>query len=387
MFFVRTKTMIMSQRLVSVWAMLMMVSFFALTGCQEQASSVAVAVPEPAKVEATPSPAPAPAPAAVAPVKPAPVPAVTQTPAASANSPRIQIESPEHSFGVIGPETYNKHKFKFSNSGKGILKIDHVQSTCGCLVPELTKKEYAPGESGEIEVTFHAPSYAGPTSKHLYVISNDPVFPRFELVIKAIVEVKVVVDPNRIELYLNKDNAGMPKIKVKCLDNLPFAITSFTSNGQAISAEFDSRKKAVEHVLSPKVDISKLQELTAGVIQIGVDHPQAKQVMVSYTALPAFELRPPRIVLQNAEPGVAIKREVWIVNNYGQPFEIESIQSRSGYMKVLNQKKDKDNLGLEIEITPPKQEGPVRRYITDELNIKIKDGQTLTVRCSGWFKL
>ncbi len=383
MFFVRTKTMIMAQRLVSVWAILMVISCLALTGCQKEAASAAVKTPEPAKIEVAPTPAPVPVP----PVKPAPVPAVTQPPVVSADSPKIQVESPEHDFGVIGPETYNKHKFKFSNTGKGTLKIDHVQSTCGCLVPELTKKDYAPGESGEVEVTFHAPSYAGPTSKHLYIVSNDPVFPRFELIIKATVEVKVVVDPNRIELYLNKENAGIPQIKVKCLDNVPFAITSFTSNGQAISAEFDSKNKATEHVLSPKVDISKLQELTTGVIQIGVDHPQAKQVMVSYTALPAFELRPPRIVLQNAEPGVAVTREVWIVNNYGQPFEIESMESRSGYMKVINQKKDKDNLGLEIEITPPKQEGPVRRYITDELNIKIKNGPTLTVRCSGWFKL
>ncbi|MEN6308766.1 MAG: DUF1573 domain-containing protein [Anaerohalosphaeraceae bacterium] len=375
--------MVMAQRLVSIWAIATVVFCFALTGCQKEAASTGVTTPEPAKVETTPSPAPVPA----QPVKPAPVPAGTQPQVVSADSPKIQLEKTEHDFGVIGPETYNKCQFKFSNAGKSLLKIDHVQSTCGCTVPELTKKEYAPGESGVIEITFHAPSYAGATSKHLYVISNDPMTPQAEIVIKATVEVKVVVDPNRVELYLNKENAGIPQIKVKCLDNVPFAITSFTSNGQAITADFDPKNKAVEHVISPKVDISKLQELTAGVIQVGVDHPQAKQVMVSYTALPAFELRPPRIVLQNAEPGVAIIREVWIVNNYGQPFEIESMQSRSGYMKVVNQKKDKDNLGLEIEITPPKQEGPVRRYITDELNIKIKDGPTLTVRCSGWFKL
>lgn len=373
--------MVMAQRLVSIWAIAAVVFCFALTGCQKEAASAAVATPEPAKAETAPSPAPVPA----QPAKPAPV--GTQPQVVSADSPKIQVESPEHDFGIIGPETYNKYKFKFSNAGKDLLKIDHVQSTCGCLVPELVKKEYASGESGEVEVTFHAPSYAGPTSKHLYIISNDPVVLRSELIIKATVEVKVVVDPNRVELYLNKENAGIPQLKVRCLDNVPFSITGFTSNGQAITADFDPKNKAVEHVFSPKVDISKLQEFTTGVIQIGVDHPQAKQVMVSYTALPAFELRPPRIVLQNAEPGVAIKREVWIVNNYGQPFEIESMQSRSGYMKVVNQKKDKDNLGLEIEITPPKQEGPVRRYITDELNIKIKNGPTLTVRCSGWFKL
>ena len=56
MFFVRTKTMIMAQRLVSVWAILMVASCLALTGCQKEAGTAAVTTPEPAKVETAPTP-------------------------------------------------------------------------------------------------------------------------------------------------------------------------------------------------------------------------------------------------------------------------------------------------------------------------------------------
>lgn len=305
-----------------------------------------------------------------------------------ADAPKIKVENAMYDFGVLAPDSKdNKGQFKFSNVGKGTLKIDHVQSTCGCTVPELSKKEYAPGESGTVEITFHAPAYAGSVTKHLYIISNDPGTPRAELALQAKVEVKVISEPDKIELMLNKENAGMPSIKVKSLDNEPFKITGFTNSGQAITCNFDPNEKSVEHILAPKVDISKLQESNTGVIQISVDHPKAKQVLISYNALSMYELRPARIVLQNAEPNVAVKREVGIINNYGQAFEIESIQSRSGLMKVVNQKKDGTNIGLELEITPPKQEGAARRYITDELNVKIKDGPMLTVRCSGWYKL
>lgn len=305
-----------------------------------------------------------------------------------ADAPKIKVENPEYDFGVLAPDSKdNKGQFKFSNVGKGVLKIDHVQSTCGCTVPELSKKEYAPGESGTVEITFHAPATAGGVTKHLYIVSNDPENPRVELALKAKVEVKVIADPNRVELMLNKENAGMLSIKVKSVDNEPFKITGITISGETMTCSFDPNEKATEHVLMPKVNLSKLQELTTGVIQINVDHPKAKQLVVSYNALPMYELRPARIVLQNAEPNIVVKREVGIVNNYGQAFEIESIQSRSGLMKMVNQKKDGSNVSLELEITPPKQEGPVRRYITDELNVKIKDGPTLTVRCSGWYKL
>jgi hypothetical protein len=334
----------------------------------------------------------APAPSAeIAPTSPAvanPImPASTENKDNNEEPASIKIENPVHDFGDLGPDSVSKCQYKFSNVGKGILKISHVQSTCGCSVPEISKKEYNPGESGVVDVTFHAPAYPGPVTKHLYIISNDNANPRAELTIKGKVVVKVTVDPNKIELAVNKANGGMSTIKVKSIDNIPFAITNFNATGQVATCEFDSKDKKVEHVLSPKVDIQKLQEVNSGIIQIKIDHPDTKEVAVVFNSLPMFELRPGRIILQNTEPGAVTKREVWIVNNFGQAFEVENVVSKNGYMKVVNQKKEGLNVGLDVEITPPAQEGSKRRYITDELNIKIKDGPTLTVRCSGWFKI
>jgi hypothetical protein len=357
-------------------------AFILATGCQKKSNvSTVAATPQANKVSLSAQVQPAQA------QPPQPQPVKQSVKPADEKPSSVKMEKLEHNFGSIGPNSDNKCQFKFSNVGKGILKIDHIQSTCGCTVPELIKKEYAPGEAGAIDVAFRAPGYPGVVTKHLYVVSNDPVAPRVELAIKATVEVKVVVDPNNIELSINKENCGMVPIKVKSIDNVPFAIISFTATGQSMSCQFDPKEKKTEHILTPKVDISKIQEMNTGIIQIGVDHPQLKEVTVGYNALPMFELRPSRIILQNAEPGVVTKREVWIVSNYGRAFEIESIKSRNDYMKVVSQKKDGNNIGLEVEITSPKQQGPMRRYITDELSIKIKDGPMLTVRCSGWFKL
>jgi hypothetical protein len=368
-FFVRILTMKRSLQLalgiVAVYGIVFM------AGCQQEL--ILPVEPTPTAEKVSP---PAPRLAAQPPAKPV-----------DKNVPSLKLEKSEHDFGIIGPDTPNKCQFKFSNAGKGVLKIDSIQSTCGCTVPELAKKEYAPGESGVIDVAFRSPSSGGIITKHLYVLSNDPVVGRAELAVKATVEIKVIVDPNRVELAINKENGGLASLNVKSLDNVPFAITSFTSTGQSITCKFDPADNRTEHVLKPSVNTSKLQEINTGIIQIGVDHPQAKEVIVGFNALAMFELRPSRIILQNTEPGVATKREVWIVNNYEQPFEIESMTSRNGYMKVVSQKKDGLNIGLTIEITPPTQQEPVRRYITDELNIKIKNGPTLTVRCSGWFKL
>lgn len=305
-----------------------------------------------------------------------------------ADAPQIKVINAEYDFGALPPDSKdNKGQFEFTNVGKTVLRIDNVQSTCGCTVPELTKKEYEPGESGVVTFTFHAPAYPGNTTKHLYIISNDPRTPRAELTIKAKVEVKVTAEPTEVSLFLNKDNAGMPEIKIKSLDNVPFAINKFTASGGGITCDFDKNEKKAEHTLSPIVDVNQLKDFTVGTMLFDVDHPQAKQVVIRFNALPMYELRPSRLVVQNAVPDVPVTREVGVVNNYGQSFEIESIQSQSGLMSVLSQKQNANTITLEIQILPAKQQGNSRRYITDNLNIKIKDGPTLTVRCSGWYKL
>ena len=301
--------------------------------------------------------------------------------------PVLQVEKTVHDFGEMGPSASGKCEFAFKNVGTGTLKIDRVQSTCGCTVPQLEKKEYAPGESGVINVTFRAPSTKGNVNKHLYIVSNDPKQPRFELGIKAVVTVKVSISPENVKLRLNEDNAGMPNIVVKSLDDREFSIKTITIGRDVMKIDIDPAKKAKEFVLKPVVNKDKLNEFNTGVIQVKTDHPQAGTLVVRYDAVPAYEVTRPRIILQNVEPGVSIVKDVIIRSNYGTPVEIESATSRNGYMEIESQEKDGQHMQLQIKITPPDQESSSRRYITDELSVVLKDQTKLTIRCSGWFKL
>lgn len=309
-------------------------------------------------------------------------------PALGQDVPAISIENPVHDFGEMGPGAKDKCEFKFKNAGTGTLIIDRVQSTCGCTVPQLKKKEYAPGEEGVVSVSFHAPSTKTNTTKHLYIISNDPKTPRAELTIKAEVVVKVEVSPENVELRLDEDNSGMSDIILKSLDSREFSIKSITVSPQnVIRIPFDATQKAKEFVLKPVVDKQKLNETNTGIIQINTDHPQSGTLVVRYHATPQYEVSRPRIILQNVTPGVPIVKDVLIRSNYNKDVEIESVESRNGYMEIESQEKDGQHLQLQVKITPPEQETSSRRYITDELKIMLKDGTTLTIRCSGWFKL
>ena len=54
----------------------------------------------------------------------------------------------------LATDAYADAKFGFVNAGQETMTIETVQSSCGCTVPTLEKKTYAPGERGELLARF-----------------------------------------------------------------------------------------------------------------------------------------------------------------------------------------------------------------------------------------
>lgn len=304
------------------------------------------------------------------------------------NGPKIHIENPVCNFDVVGPSKKVNCTFTFKNVGESELVINKIASTCQCTVGELKKKTYAPGESGTIEATYLSGTYPGPVEKYLHILSNDKSNPSAELTIKGRIELQVVTIPeDRINLFLNQENGGAVPITVKSKDGKAFAIKSFSSSHNTISAKFDPNEEKTEFVITPVVDLDKLKANLTGSIQIGVSHSDTRVVNLSYSALPMYAVSPPRMIVQDAEPGKHVDRELLIMNNYNQKVEIESITSMNGCMEVTKKDVHGSSARLMVRITVPPQEGQYRRYLSDRLTIKMKDGEEASVTCTGWYKL
>lgn len=82
--------------------------------------------------------------------------------------PRISFEKTVFDLGDVGQGTKNSCEFKFTNTGRGLLKIEKISRTCGCTVFHLDKKEYAPNETGIIKVSYTAGKSTSLTQKSIY---------------------------------------------------------------------------------------------------------------------------------------------------------------------------------------------------------------------------
>jgi len=317
-------------------------------------------------------------------VKPKPEP---EKPEADANAPgpQIRFDKMVHDFGDVGPGTSNTCEFGFKNVGEALLKIIEVKPDCGCTIFTLEKKEYEPGESGVLKIKFYASTVAGPTTKHITVISNDKAAPTLTLTLKATIVARVDYQPKTLNLLLKDEDKALPKVTLTSIDGRPFSVTSVKSTANAISTDFDASVEATKFVLQLKVDKTQLQRVANGVVEISLTHPEAKAVNIPFSALARFRINPPVIILFDAEPGKPIIRsDVTILNNYEEQFEIASVKSKEGITKVLRQDKIANGYMFSLEITPPSLGDPVKRF-TDEFSVQIKDGDLLAIKCQGFY--
>ncbi|HUU15649.1 MAG TPA: DUF1573 domain-containing protein [Sedimentisphaerales bacterium] len=310
--------------------------------------------------------------------------ATTRTPSFAKSSSRITFEKVTHNFGDVGPGTNHLCEFRFTNTGEGVLKISQVDKTCGCTPFSLNKTEYAPGESGTLRVRYYAELEQGSTTKQLFVHSNDRQNPKVALAIKARVAAKVKSEPSTLSLSLKHQNAGCPQITLTSLDNQPFSISSFKSTANCVTAAYNPSAKATRFVLQPKVDMAKLEKTLNGRIEIGLTHPECKTLTIGLNALPRFSVAPRPIVVHSAQAKTPVTRKVRIQNNYKDDFELESVYSKNGTVKVLSNTRLIDGYELDLSITPPDTLNTTGVF-TDVVYVKVKGGRNLEIPCSGFY--
>lgn len=307
-----------------------------------------------------------------------------EAPAAGAGTAKIVFEKTIQDFGRIAPGAKNVCEFKFCNKGDGVLKITNVSKTCGCTPFTLEKKNYAPGECGTLKVKYNADKGHGSRARKLYVYSNDPANKKVQLTIKAVIVQKVEYEPTKLKYTLKGEKAGVAELTVRSIDNKPFSIKGFTSTGNQIIAEYDASQEATEIAVRTKINPDKADRNVNGRIEVRLTHPECPKVTVPYSILPRFQITPPSINVLNAKPAQATEKEVWILNNYDEDFEVESTSAKSGLIKVVSQEKVGKRYKLILEITPPPTKSRARIF-TDTLYVRLKDGGKLEVPCRGFY--
>lgn len=86
--------------------------------------------------------------------------------------PVITFEKDFHDFGKINSGEKITYSFKFKNTGKSVLLISDVSTSCGCTVSAFPKQPIKPGEESSIDVSFDSTGKDGLQTKSITVFTN-----------------------------------------------------------------------------------------------------------------------------------------------------------------------------------------------------------------------
>ena len=121
--------------------------------------------------------------------------------AANSEAPVMQFDKMMHDFGTINEGDKVETTFSFTNTGKSDLIIVDARGSCGCTVPNYPKNTpIAPGESGEIVVSFDSSNKPNMQQKTVTIAANTQSG-------RETLRIKAMVSPDPVKQKQREDQA------------------------------------------------------------------------------------------------------------------------------------------------------------------------------------
>ena len=114
--------------------------------------------------------------------------------------------------------------FKFNNRGKENVEITKIQSSCECATAQLDKKQYAPGESGEIKALFVFGDRSGEQFKQLMVATDDKNNPLYRLSFRVLIPEYLQVQPAAV-FWTMGEKVSTRTLTVRIPETVPPALS------------------------------------------------------------------------------------------------------------------------------------------------------------------
>jgi hypothetical protein len=183
---------------------------------------------------------------------------------------QLTWENPEQTFNSKPQDESVVAKYRFTNTGKQSLKIENVKTSCGCTTAALTKTEYAPGESGEIEAKFVFSGRTGRQEKAITVTTS--AAPQQPTVLRLFVNIEeaVKIQPEMV-LWRVGEQPEPKTIHIAVADDSPAKVESVTSDNPSVKVQVTEVKPGKEYEV--QVTPANVNQPAAATLMIRTDYP------------------------------------------------------------------------------------------------------------------
>lgn len=254
--------------------------------------------------------------------------------------PRVEFEKLTHQFGVINDEREVSYEFKFRNTGDSNLEIFELKGSCGCTVPALDKKVYAPGESGQIKVIYNPNNRRGKQHTTVTVTTNDPVRAQLTLGLESEVKPTIMTEPQVAsigQVERGKEATTIITITSRRKDILPVQVTPGDAKVNATLKQYEEIEVDGEKLYRVPIEITLSPNAMVGPIQTQcvvrtTDPSRTLNFMVLGEVVGMLKAEPARVTLGGLAPGSDINTTLQLSARNNKPFKILSVEEAPAAM-------------------------------------------------------
>ena len=143
--------------------------------------------------------------------------------------------------------------FPFKVEGRSVT-IKSIRNSCGCTTSKLSKKTYAPGESGEIQVHFEIGSRIGEQHKYISIETDDPDNPTTDLELLVYVPNIAKFEPRFVYWTKGKEPFETQTILLKLDVDVPITLKAVTTDQGQLKASWEKTSEMEYRIaLTPEV--------------------------------------------------------------------------------------------------------------------------------------
>lgn len=301
----------------------------------------------------------------------------------SKNSPKLVCSEPIYDFGRWTNESASEvvHSFVLRNKGRAELNIQKVQTGCGCTTVRLGSMTLEPGEKTELTVKLSLRGRSGKQQKSIYVQSNDPENPMFQLQIVGetggiepqkdmVLSEGLKIEPGRINFGNIEEGAEVQrKLTITSTNDIPFQILGAKTSCPNLKAEVKEIEKGKRYI----VEVRTVPPLGVGphqsCIHVNVEDSRVREfeIPVCSRVVPELYFVPIRIQIPaEKEVAAGVSRYLCLRSRSKKTFQILSVESPIPEAKV--------------DIRPDKSSNTYRIRISNLTPSEMIDGKMLRIK-------
>ena len=198
--------------------------------------------------------------------------------------PDIFCEEPIYNFGKRYKYENIKHVFVFQNRGTKELKIEKIESSCGCIIGETTVTNVDPCMSGTIVVNYRTGPDTGTMTKSIRVYSNDPDAPVYTLQLSGEIIEDITIHPRQIKFgYVSLGEKAHAEIEVQPRPGFNLEVKDVLSSNPIVSAKHKKDKQKNKYVVEATLKDNTMVGVWTGNLYIHTNSERQRQVIVPFS--------------------------------------------------------------------------------------------------------